>query len=359
MNTEKATLRTRLQLFPIEHLISRPTAFASLPHLSERMGGPELFIKRDDLTGLAFGGNKSRKLEYIIPDMLAKKTNTVVTWASVQSNWCLQVAAAARKFGIKPVLLLFKTHELPEEPDGNLLLDHILGAEVRMLNAEPGKIIQEEEIREIMGQLVEEIMEWGFQPYVVPIGGSSPGWSMEKPLGSLAYVDAFLELSEQMKDHSLVPDYIVHAAGSGGTQAGITLAAKILYPEAEVIGMSVSEKPEGYEDEIWRIIQATLEALELEIDISPEDVHINDDYIGEGYGILNQPVTDAIRITAESEGIFLDPAYTGKAMAGLLDLAKKDYFKDGEKVIFWHTGGTPALFPNKKGLMQYLSRLSS
>lgn len=352
---DAAVLQTRLRLFPNERLISRPSPFARLNNLTRRLKGPEIFIKRDDLTGLAFGGNKSRKLEYILPDVLAKKADTVVTWASVQSNWCLQTAAAARTLGIKPVLLLFQTCDHPDEPDGNLLLDHILGAQVRIMNAEPGKIIREEEIRGIMDELVQEITEWGYQPYVVPIGGSAPGWSMEKPLGVLGYVDAFLELSEQMRNHAITPDYIVHAAGSGGTQAGLTLSAKALYPEAKVIGISVSEKPEDYEDEIWRIIQSALAALELEIDVSREDLHINDDYIGEGYGILDQPVTDAIRLTAESEGIFLDPVYTGKAMAGLLDLADKEYFKDKDKIVFWHTGGTPALFPNKHGLMKFLS----
>lgn len=356
---DAAGLRTRLQLFPIERLISRPTPFAPLPNLTKKLEGPELFIKRDDLTGLAFGGNKSRKLEYIIPDMLAKKADTVVTWASVQSNWCLQTAAAARKFGIKPVLLLFKTHDLPNEPDGNLLLDHILGAEVRMMEAEPGKIIQEDEIREIMDELVQEIMEWGYQPYVAPIGGSSPGWSMEKPLGALGYVDAYLEMREQMEKLSVEPDAIVHATGSGGTQAGLTLAAKIMNPEAKVVGISVSEKPPEYDDEIWRIVQSTQDALEIDVEISAEDIHIIDDYIGEGYGILDQPVTNAIRTAAETEAIFLDPAYTGKAMAGMLDLIKKGFFKPGERIVFWHTGGTPALFPNKHGLMKYLSRLSS
>jgi D-cysteine desulfhydrase family pyridoxal phosphate-dependent enzyme len=352
---DAAGLRARLQLFPIERLIFRPTPFGLLQNLTRKLKSPEIYVKRDDLTGLAFGGNKSRKLEYIIPDMLAKRADTVVTWASVQSNWCLQTAAAARKFGIKPVLLLFKTHDLPDEPDGNLLLDHILGAQVRMMDAEPGKIVQEDEIREIMDELVQEIMEWGYQPYVVPIGGSSPGWSMDKPLGAVGYVDAFLELWEQLESHSVVPDAVVHATGSGGTQAGLTLAAKIMNPRIKVLGISVSEKPEKYDDEIWRIIQATREALEIDVEISSEDVHVMDDYIGEGYGILDQAVTDAIQVTAETEGFFLDPSYTGKAMAGLMDLIEKGYFKKRERIVFWHTGGTPALFPNKQGLMKFLS----
>ena len=355
MTEDDAGLRTRLQLFPIEPLISRPTPIGLLDNLSSRLKGPEIYIKRDDLTGLAFGGNKSRKLEYILPDMLAKNADTVVTWASVQSNWCLQTAAAARKFGINPVLLLFKTHDFPNEPDGNLLLDHILGAEVRIMDAEPGKIISEEDIRGVMDELVREIMEWGYQTYVVPIGGSKPGWSMEKPLGALAYVDAYLELREQLSNRDVTPDYIIHASGSGGTQAGLTLAAGILNPKIKVLGISVSEKPKEYEEEIWEIIQDTAEALELKTNISRENIHILDDYVGKGYGILDKPVTDAIRITAETEGIFLDPAYTGKAMAGLLDLVQEGYFNKSDRIVFWHTGGTAALFPNKRDLMKYLS----
>lgn len=353
-----AFLRSKLQSFPKENLIFRPTPFAFLENLTRKLKGPEIFIKRDDLTGLAFGGNKSRKLEYILPDMLAKKADTVVTWAGVQSNWCLQTAAAARKFGIKPMLLLFKTHDLPAEPDGNLLLDHILGAEVRFMDAEPGKLIMEEDTREILEGWVQEIMEWGYNPYVIPIGGSIPGWSLEKPLGVLAYVDAFLELWEQLEKCAVIPDTIVHAAGSGGTQAGLTLAAKFISPKTRVLGISVSEKPEGYAEEIWNIIQEMLNSFDMDADISREDIHIMDDYIGKGYGILDQPVTEAIRVTAESEGVFLDPVYTGKAMAGLMDLTVKGFFKSGDRILFWHTGGTPALFPNKQGLMKVLSSAS-
>ena len=168
-------IKKKIADFPRKSLIFLPTPLYKLENLTQALGGPQIYIKRDDLTGLAFGGNKSRKLEFIIQDVLNKKADVIITWASLQSNWCLQTAAAARKFGIKPILLLFKTYDLPEEYDGNLLLDFIVEADIRIKEAAKGKVVSAEDVEEIIEEVVNEVKEWGYTPYVAPIGGSMPG----------------------------------------------------------------------------------------------------------------------------------------------------------------------------------------
>lgn len=347
-------LRKRTGRFPKKSLIHVPTPFQKLESLSKALKGPEIFIKRDDLTGLAFGGNKSRKLEYIISDALAKKADVIITWASVQSNWCLQTAAASRKFGIKPLLILFRTYDLPDEKDGNLLLDFILDAEIQIREAEKGKVVREEDVEEIIQGIENEIREWGYTSYVAPIGGSMVGGSMEKPLGAISYVNAFIELLEQTEGMGFVPDYIVHATGSGGTQAGLVVGAKALTDKTRVLGISVSEEKESFGQDVLTIAQDTIKALEMDLSIGKEDIIVLDEYIQEGYGIVTKGVSETIRFVAQKEGIFLDPVYTGKAMMGFIDLIKKDYFKSEDKIVFFHTGGTPALFPNKHLIIQHL-----
>jgi 1-aminocyclopropane-1-carboxylate deaminase/D-cysteine desulfhydrase-like pyridoxal-dependent ACC family enzyme len=245
-------------------------------------------MKRDDLTGLAFGGNKSRKLEFIIPDALDKHANVILTWASIQSNWCLQTAAAAQKFGIKPMLLLFRTDELPDEYDGNLLLDLILDADIRIREGEKGKVVNEEDAYEAIEELADEAKEKGYNPYVVPIGGSMVGGSMENPLGAISYVDAFVEMLEQAKSRRVEVDYIIHATGSGSTQAGLVVGAKALKENIKVLGISVSGEKESYGKDVMTIAQDTVKALQMDIDISEKDIIIFDEYIKEGYGIVNK-----------------------------------------------------------------------
>jgi len=327
-----------------------------LENLSRTLGGPEIFMKRDDLTGLAFGGNKSRKLEFIIQDALDKKADVILTWASVQSNWCLQTAAAARKFGIKPILLLFKTYDLPEEYDGNLLLDFILDADIRIREAEKGKAVRDEYAYEVIEDVTNEVKEEGYNPYIAPIGGSMVGGSMEYPLGAISYVNAFVEMMEQAKAQGVEVDYVIHASGSGGTQAGLVAGAKALKGNVKVLGISVSDKKESYGKEVLTIAKDTVKALLLDLNISKEDIIIFDEYIKDGYGIVNKEVSDIIRLVATEEAVMLDPVYTGKAMVALNDLVRKGYFKKEDKVVFFHTGGTPALFPNKHKLVNFLKR---
>jgi L-cysteate sulfo-lyase len=349
-------IKKRIENYPKKNLIHLPTPLQKLESLSQELGGPEIYLKRDDLTGLAFGGNKSRKLEFIIQDAINKKADAIITWASLQSNWCLQTAAAARKFGLKPILLLFKTYDLPEEYDGNLLLDYILDADVIIKEAEKGKVVKKEDIQEIIKAVEKEVKGWGHTPYVAPIGGSMVGGSMEKPLGAISYVNAFAELIEQAGEQALEINYVLHASGSGGTQAGLTVGAKALKEEVKVLGISVSEDKESYGKEVLAIVQDTIKALSLDLAVEKEDVIIFDEYIKEGYGILNKEVSNALRLVAVKEGIFLDPVYTGKAMAALIDLVDKSYFKKEDKIVFFHTGGTPALFPNKQYLVNLLRK---
>ena len=347
-------LKKKIAEFPRKELIYLPTPFQRLDSLTGELGGPEIWIKRDDLTGLAFGGNKSRKLEFIIADALNKRCDVVITWASVQSNWCLQTAAAARRFGLKPILVLFKTSELPLEYDGNLLLDHILGADIRIHEAEKGRVVTLEYAKKALEQVTNEVRDQGHRPYVVSVGGSMPGLSMDRPLGAISYVLAFAELEEQARSRDVRFTHLVHATGSGATQAGLVVGAKAREDGVRVIGISVSDQKESFTRIVRTIAAETESALGLVSSIGQEDVIVLDEYIKEGYGVVNREVAEAIRLVFSREGIVLDPVYTGKAMAGFVDLIRKGYFKKEDRVVFFHTGGTPALFPNRRELVNFL-----
>lgn len=349
-----AELENILAKFPRVDLVHAPTPFKKLPNLSRYLGGPDIYIKRDDLTGLAFGGNKSRKLEYIIPDVLAKKADSIITWASLQSNWCLQTAAAAVKYGITPLLILFKTYDLPEEFDGNLLLDYILGAEIRFAETESKKVVVSEQAEKILNEVKAEQIAAGKRPYVAPIGGSVIGGDMELPLGAIAYTQVYLELAQQADAAGVDIDYVIHASGSGGTQAGLLVGAKALGNKTKVLGISVSDCREVYAPIIADICRDTLAALGLNLDLAEYDVQVLDEYLQDGYGIVNQDVSDMVRMMALQEGIYIDPVYTGKAIVALQDLIKKGKLTPEDKVVFVHTGGTAALFPNKHLLTKFL-----
>jgi D-cysteine desulfhydrase family pyridoxal phosphate-dependent enzyme len=337
---------------PRVDIIHRPTPLRKLERLSARLGGPEIYVKRDDLTGLAFGGNKSRKLEFIIRDMLEKKADVVITWGSLQSNWCMQTAAAARTFGLKPILILFKPAETPAAADGNVLLDIVLDADLRVVEAERGKLVKPVQAMEILEEAGREARAHGHRPDLVPVGGSLARGDMDRPLGAIAYAAAFAELLGQMRSGGAEPDYVVHATGSGGTQAGLVVGARALAPNCRVLGISVSDPKGPFSDDVLEIARAADEALGLGLDILAGDVVVFDEYIGEGYGMFDAAVAQTIRLVFQTEGIVLDPVYTAKAMAGLIDLVKTGFFKPTDKVVFIHTGGTPALFPNRDKLFQ-------
>lgn len=347
-------IKKEISGFPRKNLIHLPTPFRKLESLTSEFDGPDVYIKRDDLTGIAFGGNKSRKLEFILSDALNKGADVIITWASLQSNWCMQTAAAARRFGLKPILILFKTSELEPDYDGNLLLDFILGADIRIYEAEKGKVVSLEYAAGIIEEVVKEARESGHKPYVVAVGGSMPGFSMDLPLGAISYVAAFIEALEQAQAAGVGLSHLVHATGSGATQAGLAVGAKALADGSRVVGISVSEEKEAFAKIVLNIAGQTERALGLSPGLTRNDVIVLDEYVKDGYGVLDKSVAEAVRLLFIKEGIVLDPVYTGKAMAALLDLVKKGYFKKQDKILFFHTGGTPALFPYRNKFLELL-----
>ena len=344
--------------FPRCALAQLPTPLQRLDKLSRRLG-INLFVKRDDLTGLGLGGNKVRKLEFVIANALAEGADTLVTWAGLQSNWCRQVAAAACTQGLKSVLVLFRRSQVIETFDGNLLIDAIYGADIHFVDSDGLNIMELEDVRSVLDSILEGERKHGRKPYLAPIGASVPGGSMKRPLGAIAYIDGLLELLLQAETELPTIDAIVFATGSGSMQAGINVAVKVLSPKTKVVGISVSQAADRMRSRVQAIADLTLPLLNevgKGTTVSANEVIVFDQYIGPGYGILDQPTADAIRLVAETEGLLLDPVYTGKAFVGLLDQVRRGYFRPGENVVFLHSGGWPALFANKEALMRHLSQ---
>jgi D-cysteine desulfhydrase family pyridoxal phosphate-dependent enzyme len=341
-----ARLTQRFDRVPLAHL---PTPLEEMDALTAELGGPKILVKRDDQTGLATGGNKARKLEYIFADAQAKGADVIITWGGLQSNWCRQTAAAAASLGMRAILLLSKRDDSQVVVDGNHLLDEILGAEIHVL--EPGS-----DSEAVANELAEMERANGNIPYVVSVGGSRPGGSMDRPLGAMGYFTAFLETHRQAVERGMEPDYLVFATGSGGTQAGLVVGAAASGAKTKIVGISVSGSAEAISANVARIATETAGALGLDLTFEPEDIIVFDDFVGGGYGILTQGTVDAIRIVARKEGILLDPVYTGKAMSGLIGLAEAGYFDDDDLVVFLHTGGTPGLFHYGEELLSWIKR---
>jgi L-cysteate sulfo-lyase len=310
---------------PLAHL---PTPLEELTILSRELGGPHLFIKRDDCTGLATGGNKTRKLEFLVGDARARGADTLITEGGVQSNHCRQTAAAAARCGMDCVLVLNRTYTT--EPTGNLLLDQIFGARLAMVETS-------EERRSAMASIARELRAAGKTPYVIPTGGSNG-------IGAIGYANALLEIEAQANERGIVIDAIVTASGSGGTQGGLEVGRKLLHSQARIIGISDGETRADLTAEVLRVARETVDVLGVPLVFTPNEITVYDEYYGEGYGIPTPAMVDAVRMLARTEGILLDPVYSGKAMAGLIDLIRKGVFTRGETVVFLHTGGTPALF---------------
>ena len=300
-----------------------PTPIEPLPKLTKLLQGPQLFIKRDDLTGLGLGGNKTRKLEYLAADALAQGCRTLITTGAVQSNHCRQVAAAAARLGLGSILVL--AGEDPGSRQGNLLLDELSGAKLIF--------VPKEERDQRLQQAFTQAEENGMQPYLIPYGGSNP-------VGVQGYIQAMQELQDQ----NLQADWIVLASSSGGTQAGLVLGAKQTSFPGRILGISVDKPVNELTQTIMALANQTAAWLGIDKKIESEDVLVNDAYCQAGYGILQPVEAEAIRLFARTEGILLDPVYTGRAAAGLIDLIRKGFFSPNETVLFWHTGGIPALF---------------
>jgi D-cysteine desulfhydrase len=288
-------------------------------------------MKRDDLTGLAFGGNKTRKLEFLVAEALARGADTLLTAGAVQSNHCRQTAAAAAKAGIRCDLVLGGT--APALSEGNLLLDTLLGARIHWAGSDR----RGETLEDVASSLRKE----GLNPCVIPYGGSSA-------LGAAGYVMAMAELSAQLPFNERQNDAIVFASSSGGTHAGLIAGALAYGFRGRVLGVCVEkgDQPGGVSaDGIIALARGTAGLLGAP-DLVPEGipVYLDRRFAGEGYGVVGPREREAIRLLARLEGIFLDPVYTAKAMGGLIDMIARREFGKEEKVLFWHTGGTPALF---------------
>jgi len=303
-----------------------PTPVEELSRLSAVLKGPHLLVKRDDQTGLAFGGNKTRKLEYLLAEAQEEGANTLISAGAVQSNHCRQTVAAAAKFGMDCILVLFG--DPPEPPDGNYFLHYLLGAEIILTERE--KI--ESKLEEVYQQALLE----GRLPYLIPYGGSNP-------TGAQGYVNAMLELSEQ----GVNPDWIVFPSSSGGTQAGMLVGAKMTGFTGKILGISVDQPADVLSTRVAALATETAEYIGKDWVFTPNDVLVNDDYTGEGYAVMGEPEIQAIQLFAQQEALLLDPVYTGRAAAGMIDLIRQGFFKPTETVLFWHTGGGLVLFASR------------
>jgi L-cysteate sulfo-lyase len=303
-----------------------------LRRLREALDGPRLLIKRDDQTGLAFGGNKTRKLEFLVAEARDQGAKTLVSGGALQSNHCRQTAAAAARFGFKCILVL--TGETPKQPSANLLLDELFGAEII-------HVADREDRDGILQETFNQAAEKGMRPYLVPYGGSSP-------TGALGYAFAMKELMEQ----DLQADWIVFATSSGGTHAGLLLGQRVFGYKGKVLGISVDESENWLKEHVSDLASLTSEKLGERIEFTPGEVLADASHCSAGYGVLTEPEREAIRLFATCEGLLLDPVYTGRAAAGMIDLTRKGFFKKDETVLFLHTGGQPALFAD-----QYANRI--
>jgi len=327
-------MKAMLSHLPRVGIAHLPTPLEEMPRLSRALRGPRLFIKRDDQTGLATGGNKTRKLEFLVADALAQQATTLITTGAAQSNHCRQTAAAAAKFGMRAVLVL--SGEPPDDWTGNLLLDTLLGAEVRWTRGR--------EREDVMAEVAEEERIAGRVPYVVPYGASNA-------IGAMGYVAAMAELMEQLAERSLQVQRIVFPSSSGGTQAGLVVGAKAFGFSGRIEGISVDKTRPVLRETVLRLAAKTAARVGLRSTFTPMDLTIRDEYLGGGYGIMGDAEREAIRLVAQTEGILLDPVYTGRAMAGLIDLVHQGVYRPGETILFWHTGGIPALFAYRDELL--------
>ncbi len=310
-----------------------PTPLEPLPRLSSALNGPELWIKRDDCTGLSTGGNKTRKLEFLMAEALAQGADLVMTQGATQSNHARQTAAFAAKLGLDCHILL-EDRTGSNDPNynfnGNVFLDHLHGATTEK---RPGGLDMNAELELRADRFRSE----GRKVYTIPGGGSNP-------TGALGYANCALELVSQANDIGLAIDHIVHATGSAGTQAGLIVGLKAINANIPLLGIGVRAPRQKQEDNVFALALATAEKLGCPGVVQRDDIVANTDYVGDGYGIPTPAGLEAIEMFARLEGILLDPVYSGKGAAGLIDLVRKGRFKKGERVVFIHTGGSAALF---------------
>lgn len=314
-----------------------PTPLEPLPRLTEALvtpsgGGPSLWVKRDDCTGLAGGGNKTRKLEYLLGDAFANDADTLVTQGAVQSNHVRQTAAAAARFGLACEIILEErtgSKAVDYTRSGNVLLDELLGAKIRLV---PGGA----DMNQALAEVAAEVAGRGGRPYVIPGGGSNV-------IGALGYVECAFELVAQANEAGLEIDRIVTATGSAGTHAGLVAGLAVMGADIPVLGIGVRAPKDAQEANVFKLAVETADLLGHRERVTRDMVVADCDYVGAGYGLIDKEVVEALKLCARTEGLLLDPVYTGKAMKGLIALSQQGAF-DGETVVFLHTGGAQGLF---------------
>lgn len=316
-----------MKKIPRLHFAHLPTPIEELATLSAVLSGPRLLVKRDDQTGLAFGGNKTRKLEFLIAEAQSQGADTLISGGAIQSNHCRQTAAAAARYGFKCKLVL--SGEKPKQSSANILLDHLFGAEVIYVE---DRAFRDQVLQETFDNVINE----GKKPYLVPYGGSSP-------TGALGYAFAVEELMNQ----NVHVDWILFGTSSGGTHAGLVLGQRLFNFKGKVLGISIDEPEEHLLGHVSGLASHASEKLGEKINFTKDDVLANENYCQSGYGVFGEGEREAIHLFARHEGLLLDPVYTGRAAAGMIDLIRKGFFKKDETILFWHTGGQPALFADK------------
>lgn len=307
-----------------------PTPIEELPRLTKALGGPRILVKRDDQTGLAFGGNKTRKLEFLIAEAREQGADMLISAGAIQSNHCRQTVAAAARFGFDCTLVL--TGEKPAQPSANFLLDQLFGAEIITVpdRKDRDRILQE---------TFDNAVAAGRKPYLVPYGGSSV-------TGAMGYTFAMEELMVQLKDLGGL-DWIVFGTSSGGTHAGLVLGQRVFGFNGNILGISIDEPEVELKAHVSALATQASEKIGERIEFSSDDVLATENYCQAGYGVFGEGEREAIKLFASTEGLLLDPVYTGRAAAGMIDLIRKGFFKKDETILFWHTGGQPALFADK------------
>jgi len=320
---------------PIPHvgLAHLPTPLEPLPNLSKALGGPRIWVKRDDATGLAMGGNKARKLEYLMADAREQGADIVVTTGAMQSNHCRQTAAAAARMGIACELLI--EDRFADWPDayrkgGNRYLDDVVGASVTEFESGTDMVAA-------LDRRADELRAAGRAPYVIPLGGSSV-------VGAMGYRTAAVETLRQADEMGFEISEIVHATASGGTQAGLLAGLAIRRSDVPVLGISAGGSSDYLTPIVQKLADGVIQRVGIDRTIDPISVVIDDSYVGDAYGIPTDGMREAIDLCGRTEGLLLDPVYSGKAMAGLIDHVRRGRYDDANHVVFIHTGGTPALF---------------
>src|SRR6056297_710254 len=337
-------ISSKINNFRKEELGFLPTKLHKLKNLSKKYD-VNIYIKRDDLIGFSsFGGNKIRKLEYLFGEIIDKGAKYVFTYGATQSNHAMQTAIAARKYGLKPILYLVDViDEDMDFPRANMLLDKVLGAEIKIIKMKKGEEEFEAMYRaqEESKKYAKKISKNSDEYYLIPPGGASP-------LGTLGFVEAYLELKEQEFYNNINITHLFHPTGTGGTLGGLTAANFYINDNLKIHGINVSHKDNSYLDKTADLANKSLELLNIDSRLKGEDINVDNNYVGEGYEIPTQKANQAIKEFAENEGIFFDPVYTGKAAAALIDYLNKGKIDKGENVLFWHTGGTTGLFAEPK-----------